>query len=72
METSLASMEEGLRLADVALTPIMPEISARILALVGAQPVTRWQGQFEWGDTLVGKQLGEKTILCPRPEKKSV
>jgi methionyl-tRNA synthetase len=72
LETSLASMAEGLRLAAVALTPIMPEISARILALVGAQPVTRWQGQFEWGDTLVGKQLGEKTILFPRPEKKSV
>ena len=72
LETSLAFMAEGLRLAAVALTPIMPEISGRILALVGAQPVTRWQGQFEWGDTLVGKQLCEKTILFPRPEKKSV
>ena len=69
LETSLATMAEGLRLAVVMLTPVMPEISDKVRALVGADPIDRMEGQLEWGDSLAGKELGEKTILFPRPEK---
>lgn len=71
LETSLAYMAEGLRLAVVMLSPVMPEISEKIRSLVGAKPFDRIDGQLVWGDTLAGQTLGEKVILFPRPEKKS-
>jgi methionyl-tRNA synthetase len=52
------------------LTPVMPEISDKIRGLVGGENFDRLEGQLEWGTTLEGKALGEKTILFPRPEKK--
>lgn len=70
LETSLAYMAEGLRLAVVMLSPVMPEISEKIRGLVGAKPFDRLEGQLEWGDTLAGEALGEKVILFPRPERK--
>jgi methionyl-tRNA synthetase len=70
LATSLAYMAEALRLGCVMLTPVMPEISDKIRGLVGAENFDRLEGQLEWGTTLEGKALGEKTILFPRPEKK--
>ena len=70
LRTSLATMAEGLRLAVVLLTPVMPDISARVRALIGAEPIDRIEGELEWGVSLEGRQLGEKTILFPRPERK--
>ena len=70
LETSLAYMAEALRLAVAPLTPVMPEIAQRIRALVGAADFDRIEGQMEWGETLTGQPLGEKTILFPRPERK--
>ncbi len=72
LETSLAYMAEGLRLAVVMLSPVMPEISDKVRRLIGAGAFDRVQGQLEWGRTLEGNTLGEKTILFPRPEKPSV
>jgi methionyl-tRNA synthetase len=70
LDTSLAYMAEALRLAVALLTPVMPEISERIRALVGAAPFELIEGQLVWGTTLEGKALGEKAILFPRPERK--
>ena len=68
LETSLAMMAEGLRLASIVLAPVMPEISAKILDLVGAEKLETWEGALLWGKTLEGKPLGEKCILFPRIE----
>jgi len=70
LATSLAYMAEALRLAVVMLTPVMPEISDKIRGLVGAENFDLIEGQLEWGNTLEGAVLGEKTILFPRPERK--
>ena len=70
LQTSLAYMAEALRLGVVMLTPVMPEISGKVRSLVGAEDFDSLEGQLDWGNTLEGKALGEKTILFPRPEKK--
>lgn len=64
---TLASLGEGLRLANAFLKPVMPEISDRISGLLGVNPVERWENQLEWGNRLTGVRLGGKTILFPRP-----
>lgn len=71
LETSLAYMAEGVRLAVVLLTPVMPKMSDRVRELIGADTVTRIGDELNWGKTLEGRKLGKKTILFPRPEKKS-
>ena len=63
-------MAEGLRLAVVLLTPVMPSISDEVRALIGAENFESLDGQLEWGSRLEGAALGEKAILFPRPEKK--
>lgn len=68
LATAMATLAEGLRLANVFLKPVMPEISDRISGLLGEAPIERWEGQLEWSDRLTGRVLGEKTILFPRPE----
>jgi methionyl-tRNA synthetase len=65
--TTLATLAEGLRLANAFLQPVMPEISDRISALLGRAPVRLWEGELEWSARLVGQALGEKAILFPRP-----
>ncbi|MGJ8653430.1 MAG: methionine--tRNA ligase [Opitutaceae bacterium] len=70
LQTSLAYMAEALRLAVVMLTPVMPEMSDKIRGLVGAKNFDSIEGQLAWGNTLEGCELGEKTILFPRPERK--
>lgn len=70
LETSLATMAEGLRLAVVMLTPVMPAISAKVRALIGAPELERADGELDWGNRLEGASLGEKSILFPRPERK--
>lgn len=70
LDTSLATMAEGLRLAAVMLTPVMPSISGQVRALIGAAEVASLEGQLDWGNSLEGAALGEKAILFPRPEKK--
>ena len=69
LHTSLAYMAEALRLSVVLLTPVMPVISDKIRDLIGAESFELIEGQLEWGNTLEGKQLGEKAILFPRPSK---
>ena len=69
LETSLATMAEAIRLSVVLLSPVMPTTSAQIRSLVGAKEFTTLDGQLDWGPTLEGEALGEKTILFPRPER---
>ncbi len=69
LATSLAVMAESLRLAATALAHVMPSISARILELLGQNPVTLWEGELDWNPARVaGGKLGEKAILFPRPQ----
>lgn len=66
LKTSLAYMAEGLRLSAVALAPIMPEISKKILALLGIGEVEKFDGLLTWGESLKGSKLGAQEILFPR------
>jgi methionyl-tRNA synthetase len=70
LNTSLATMAEALRLGVAMLTPVMPEVSSKVRRLIGGADFERIEGELEWGNSLEGKPLGEKTILFPRPEKK--
>ena len=65
-EYSLAMLAEALRLANALLPPVMPGINAKINELLGLPPTEIWNGVLDWGTTLEGNQLGEKTILFPR------
>lgn len=69
LETSLAYMAEALRLGVVLLTPVMPDVSDKVRALIGGDKFDRIEGQLDWGNSLSGRSLGEKTILFPRPER---
>jgi methionyl-tRNA synthetase len=64
--TSLATMLEGLRLANELLAPVMPSAHAKICECLGQIPAEKWSGRLDWGDRLSGVELGPKTILFPR------
>ena len=69
LETSLAYMAEGLRLAAVLLAPIMPQISEKILNLLGKEKAERFENNLAWGDSLLGSKLAPQEILFPRLQK---
>jgi methionyl-tRNA synthetase len=66
--TSLAHLAEAVRLVAATLTPVTPQVSARILGLLGQPPIEKWDGQLDWGARLAGATLGEKVILFPKIE----
>ena len=67
--TSLASVAEALRISALLLAPVMPDCSARILAAIGAPGEPSWDpAALDWGHSLAGAALGERTILFPRVE----
>lgn len=72
LETAIATMAEGLRLSAVALNPVMPEVSGKILALLGERPIDLWEGHLDWSQRLKGNVLGGKTILFPKPQLEEV
>ncbi len=68
--TALAYLAESLRLASVCLLPILPKVAATVHEKLGAEVPTAYEGQLDWDlGRLSGNQLGEKTILFPRPQK---
>ena len=71
LETSLACMAEGLRLAAVMITPVMPNVSEKILSLLGLPKVERYGDLLRWGNSLEGAKLGQQAILFPRPQPKA-
>jgi methionyl-tRNA synthetase len=66
LATSLATMLEGLRLANELLAPVMPGVHAKIAECMGQEPATTWAGRLEWGTRIEGITLGQKMILFPR------
>ncbi len=67
LETSLAVIAEGVRLATVAVIPVMPGVAERVLGLLREPMPSTWEGQLEWGNRLQGRTFGERAILFPRP-----
>ncbi len=68
LNTSIATMSEGLRLSAALLAPVMPRIADKICKLLGCGIITTWRAGLDWSNTLEGNELGEKTILFPRHE----
>ncbi len=69
LQTSLAYMAEGLRLSAVILAPVMPQVSEKILNLLGKNAVEKFDGELEWGNSLQGSKLSPQEILFPRMQK---
>jgi methionyl-tRNA synthetase len=65
--TSLAVMAEALRLASVALRPVMPGATDRINGVLGYRPEGAWLGELEWGGRLAGSKVASALVLFPRP-----
>ena len=66
LATSLATMLEGLRLANELLAPVMPGAHAKICQCLGQDPAEVWTERLEWGNRLANTELGQKIILFPR------
>ena len=67
LATSLATMAEALRLAAVALRPVMPVATARIGAVLGYTPSGTWSEELAWGGRLAGSRVEASLVLFPRP-----
>jgi methionyl-tRNA synthetase len=67
LQTSLAVMAEALRLASVALRPVMPGAMERINGVLGYHPAGAWLGELEWGGRLAGSKVAAALVLFPRP-----
>jgi methionyl-tRNA synthetase len=66
LQTCLGTMVEALRLANVLLAPVMPTVHAKINERLSLDPCSAWSDDLSWDHRLVGKKLGDKTILFPR------
>jgi len=65
LDSCLAHVGEGLRLVATCLTPVMPTVSARLLADLGLPPASRLDEGLAWSAVGAGKLLAEKDILFP-------
>lgn len=68
LETTLAFMSEGLRLASILLQPIMPTVSEKVLACLNQKPVEGFDDTLDWSHQLKGESFGEKVILFPKKD----
>jgi methionyl-tRNA synthetase len=68
LRTTLATMAESLRLAGVALKPIMPGTSDKIYSVLGFTSSASWSEQLIWGNSLEGSRVAESLVLFPRPQ----
>ena len=66
LATSLATMLEGLRLANELLAPVMPGVHEKICQCLGQESAKDWSGRLDWGTRLANAELGQKIILFPR------
>ena len=66
LATSLATMLEGLRLANELLAPVMPGVHEKICQCLGQESAKDWSGRLDWGRRLANAELGQKIILFPR------
>lgn len=63
---------ETIRLAGLALTPILPEACGRLRASFGASGPLDYAGESRWGFLPPGTPLGEPPNLFPRIDPKSI
>ena len=68
LRACIGTMLEALRLASVAVLPVMPGIHAKIHQRLGLETIQCWNEELLWGPTLHGKNLLEKIILFPREQ----
>jgi methionyl-tRNA synthetase len=66
---SLAVMAEALRLAAVALRPVMPGAVEKIDGVLGYRPGGAWLDELAWGGRLAGAKLAPALVLFPRPQR---
>ena len=66
LATSLATMLEGLRLANELLAPVMPGVHEKICQCLRQESAKDWSGRLDWGTRLANAELGQKIILFPR------
>jgi methionyl-tRNA synthetase len=67
LEGSLAAMAEALRLASVALRPVMPVATGKINSVLGYSPSGSWEEELAWGGRLAGSRVEAALVLFPRP-----
>ena len=67
LATSLATMAEALRLACVALRPVMPGATDKINLVLGYVPRGTWSEELVWDGRLSGSKVAESLVLFPRP-----
>ncbi len=67
LATTLATLAEALRLASVALRPVMPGATAKIDAVLGYVPSGTWSDELAWGQRLSGSKVATALVLFPRP-----
>ena len=67
LQTSLATIAEALRLASVALRPVMPAATDKINGVLGYRPEGAWLDELAWGSRLTGARTAEALVLFPRP-----
>ena len=60
LATSLATMLEGLRLANELLAPVMPGAHAKICHCLGQEPAQTWAGRLAWSEVSEQDQTGRK------------
>jgi methionyl-tRNA synthetase len=68
LATSLATMAEALRLATVALRPVMPAATEKINSVLGYKPAGTWVGELAWDGALAGSSVADSLVLFPRPQ----
>ena len=67
LDTSLFAMAESLRLAVGLLEPVMPDTTEKVYALLGYKSESDWSDRLVRNECLVGRSIGPKTILFPKP-----
>jgi len=66
LETCLANLVEGLRLATTLLEPIMPATAAKAHSLIGYESDAPWSERLVRSGSLAGGKVGESVILFPK------
>ena len=65
----LYAVLEATRLVGVLLSPLVPDLSARILAQLGHDPITSdWDRQLSWGGLRPGASLPKPSPVMQRLE----
>jgi methionyl-tRNA synthetase len=65
LDSCLAHVAEGLRLAGTLLLPVMPETCGKLLTHIGRPVPDRFADQLAWSWAGTGSQVAEKCILFP-------